>query len=603
MKRAINILRGIAKMLFPDALFREWPLMLTLCIMLAPFPCYFLVRAVMIPDLWLLSLSNVLYVLFFAYLCARTTVMFRNEWMRAAFKTAFYLAGGTLFMIQFVSLKFFNFGICPDLLVMMMQTNVHEAQGFMETFILPRIVWLILPAAVIVAVIVMLELFGGRISAAIARTTGRRIQTSVKMILAVGVIAGAVLTAPLTRIFAMDFGELRIWKGKFEYRTKNDFFDNTLLSTVYSLTFVCKGNDAFRDWENLQRDILTAQEEPQTRTDSLEIVFVMGESYIRSHSELYGYRHHTTPRQMQEKEKGNLTVWSYISSVAKSTDITISNVFNLNNYTEGEAWQSSAFFPAIFKKAGWPVYMYNNNTTGNNIANFVAHGIFSSDFIRTECFGTAVGSEEARYDCEMVSDAQAADHGGDSPRRLVLFHLQGQHVAFARCVPPGREKFTASDYGYRAEPWMTDTKRQMIADYDNATLANDSVMGMIYDHWRDRCAVVVYVSDHGEEVYDYRDSMGRINRNGNSLEDYIESYFMVPVTVWMSDRFMALYPEKAEAIREACTRSGSTDDTGHFLLGLAGIDTPYYRPERDIASAAYRPLRRLTTEGFHIDGE
>lgn len=78
---------------------------------------------------------------------------------------------------------------------------------------------------------------------------------------------------------------------------------------------------------------------------------------------------------------------------------------------------------------------------------------------------------------------------------------------------------------------------------------------------------------------------------------------MVPATVWMSPKFNELYPGKVDAIKKAASRRGSIDDIGHFILGLAEVSSPYYRPERDIASESYRPVRRLTTEGFYIDPE
>lgn len=40
-----------------------------------------------------------------------------------------------------------------------------------------------------------------------------------------------------------------------------------------------------------------------------------------------------------------------------------------------------------------------------------------------------------------------------------------------------------------------------------------------------------------------------------------------------------------------------------FMLIFCMMSAPYYRPERDIASESYRPVRRLTTEGFYIDPE
>ena len=43
-------------------------------------------------------------------------------------------------------------------------------------------------------------------------------------------------------------------------------------------------------------------------------------------------------------------------------------------------------------------------------------------------------------------------------------------------------------------------ERRIVADYDNAVRYNDRVVGEILDRCRTRDAVVVYLSDHGEDV-------------------------------------------------------------------------------------------------------
>lgn len=46
--------------------------------------------------------------------------------------------------------------------------------------------------------------------------------------------------------------------------------------------------------------------------------------------------------------------------------------------------------------------------------------------------------------------------------------------------------------------------RQAIAEYDNATCYNDALIGEVISHYRHANAVIVYLSDHGEETYDWR---------------------------------------------------------------------------------------------------
>lgn len=605
MGKITEILRKCGDILFPPALFREWPFMLIFCMMSAPFPCYFLIRAIYLPAVWFPALRDVLIVLFFAWICARVIVIFKRRWIRNSIKTLLYVLLLIQFLIFFVAFRYFNFGICPDLFVILLQTNAHEAKGFINTFLLPALPMLLAIIFLFSILVTVLECMNGRI-----RLMMHRLRHSSSLIHAGRVIcicciiAGAVFSYPIFRLLTLDYSGIRKGWGNSAlfFKGADSLVDNTLASCIYSIAFIYKGNKEYDKWEQAQWSIGESEGSEKLREDSLSVVFVLGESYIRSHSQLYGYNLPTAPSQSREMEQGNLIVFSDMSTVAKITDMVVSNTVNLSSVSYDESWQSSAFFPLVMKRAGWDIYYNDNNTTGKDIFNFMAHNIFTSDVIGKECFSGSIVSDSTRFDYDMVAESFAAHHER-AANNLHIYHLNGQHVPFKNGVPPGSERFTVADYRYRKEPWMDDERRQMIADYDNATLANDSVMGMIYNHFRDKNAVVVYVSDHGEEVYDYRDSMGRKNRTDNTMEQYIESFFMVPATVWMSPKFMELYPGKVDAIKKAATRRGSIDDIGHFILGLAEVSSPYYRPERDIASESYRPVRRLTTEGFYIDPE
>lgn len=57
--------------------------------------------------------------------------------------------------------------------------------------------------------------------------------------------------------------------------------------------------------------------------DSLNVVYVIGESYIKCHSQLYGYYLPTTPNLYQEKKKGNLFVFDNVVSPFNRTTLTM----------------------------------------------------------------------------------------------------------------------------------------------------------------------------------------------------------------------------------------------------------------------------------------
>ncbi|MCM1095559.1 MAG: sulfatase-like hydrolase/transferase [Terasakiella sp.] len=94
--------------------------------------------------------------------------------------------------------------------------------------------------------------------------------------------------------------------------------------------------------------------------DTLDIVLVIGESYARSHSQLYGYRLPTTPFQMEEALAGRSIVFDSVYSTARRTSPSLRALMSLSDEAAGEGWVDSVFWPLVFKRAGWEVVMLDN---------------------------------------------------------------------------------------------------------------------------------------------------------------------------------------------------------------------------------------------------
>ena len=148
---------------------------------------------------------------------------------------------------------------------------------------------------------------------------------------------------------------------------------------------------------------------------------------------------------------------------------------------------------------------------------------------------------------------------------------------------------------------MNDSRRQTIAEYDNATLYNDYVFESIVKQYENKNAVVIYFSDHGEEIYDYRDVLGRVGPDESMIGEFKASMFDVPFMIWMSDEFISQNPETVERIKAASALRGSTDCVGHTILGLAGFKSAPYKAEYDILSVDYKPFTRKTLENINYD--
>ncbi len=182
-------------------------------------------------------------------------------------------------------------------------------------------------------------------------------------------------------------------------------------------------------------------------------------------------------------------------------------------------------------------------------------------------------------------------------KQLTLYHLKGQHLWPSYPDTPEWNVFSPADIPNPGRPWLDSKRRQQIAGYDNATLFNDSVVSHIISRYRHTEAIVVYLSDHGEEIYDYRDAALRQPPAPGMMQEFLAHQFAIPFFIWMSDLYMQRHPAHANLIRRAALRPGSLADIANTFIGLGGISTPCYNPQRDILSPEFIPAPRLTNLG------
>ncbi|MBR5863261.1 MAG: sulfatase-like hydrolase/transferase [Alistipes sp.] len=182
--------------------------------------------------------------------------------------------------------------------------------------------------------------------------------------------------------------------------------------------------------------------------------------------------------------------------------------------------------------------------------------------------------------------------------KLVMFHLLGQHTEYKERYPGSETVFTKDDYQLRTD--LNDKQKEIVAHYDNATLYNDKVVSSIIDLFRDEDAIVIYLSDHGDEVYDYRDHYGRshepIITKGRAMHQY-----EVPFMIWVSDKYKETHPDIIKRIENSVDRPFMTDDLPHLMLDLAGIECEWFEPSRSLINDQYNVNRKRLLEDSKQD--
>ena len=333
--------------------------------------------------------------------------------------------------------------------------------------------------------------------------------------------------------------------------------------------------------------------------DSLNVVLVIGESFIKHHASLYGYELKTTPFLDRMQNDGQLYAFDNVVSPYNLTSLALRNMLFCNSLGDNESWHETLFFPMVFKRAGYNVMLWDNQLKMNKDAAFsfaLNSFLYNKEICRLSY--TQTNDKSFEYDAEIILDYARKTRSGNC--NFIIFHLMGQHVAYEERYPHQQpfEYFTADSIRNSAS-YMTSEKLQCVAEYDNATRYNDYVIKLIVDRFANQNAVIVYLSDHGEEVYDFRDSCGR--QHGALTKNLVRYQFEIPFMIWCSDRFRENYPELCSLIASSVHRPLMTDNLCHLLFHLAGIETQAYISSRDVISPDYKCPKRLINDKVEYD--
>lgn len=519
-----------------------------------------------------------------AYLIATFITFIKNKPFKWTFKVFNYIIFLSLGVTCFFLRINFDLEICPTCFVLLAETTGRESGEFIEQYILsPTVIPTLLVLLGSVIAIVLGEYFCRKDK---VRNWVKTRSASIRKYL------------PLVLLFVLVYGlcSTKIyWKVR-NAETPDDvrlmYAPTDPLSSIYtSLLTLHMMEENMEDAIEINKTVYETEDVFITEDEPLNIVLVIGESYIKCHSQLYGYYLQTTPNMQREQQEGRLFVFNDVISTSNATSVVMKNVFSCNNSGTGEQWYDFPAFLTIFKKAGYNVYFWDNQRDFDSMATYsFTLNSFLYDPELQKIMYTKTNDEVYTYDGGLVESFNENFDVASAKHNLILLHLQGQHLTPTSRFPQGEfERFTA-DSIKRDDSFLTYEMKEYIAGYDNATLYNDYVMDMVFDTFKESNTMVIYFSDHGEEVYDYRKQCGRDHGEINSMT--LRYQYEVPFMIWCSDTYMEKNPDVVNSIRQAVNRPFVNDNLSHMLFNIGGISTTYYREDFDLLSPNYRCEQR-----------
>ena len=525
-----------------------------------------------------------------AYLVVSLVTLTKSKIVKAVVYVIIYV----LFLTEIVLEWLFGMSISPNILALLAETNTRESQEFLESLFQKPQIWQVLLCFVgVLALNILAERYRQRVGQC---HPGRRLSRVLKGVAMILLAGGVIFHYNYVKLLQCDeMNQVDEWRS--HMRNPDDLVTKLFVSFY----------DMHISEQEMAKVIRLAEEVRATAqpedVDSLNIVFVIGESYIRDHAALYGYPLQTTPFLSKEQKEGRLFVFQDMVSPYNQTTRVIRNLLSCNSLGHREDWASAPPLTAVFKKNGFHVSLYDNQKNfdmGFVFAFSLNTYLYHPDIVKA-CYHETNDST-FEFDGQLVNYYRHRAQPQPSGRQLVMFHLLGQHVGFQYRYPPQYARFTADSISFRKEEWLTREMREEIAHYDNATLYNDDVLRQLISLYADQSTVVIYLSDHGEEVYDYRENMGRDDWNmGKDPRQVLRWQYMVPFVVWCSDKYANRHPENITLLRQAVRRPAMLDNVCQLLFHLSGLQTPYYHKDRDVLSPSYRCPKRLINESLDCD--
>lgn len=371
----------------------------------------------------------------------------------------------------------------------------------------------------------------------------------------------------------------------------NDSLDVPVVRVSRAATTSIENIQAF---EKLKNEAASDVEITENHSDTPYVVFILGESTNRARMHLYGYPLENTPNLDDLATKGELAVFRDTISPEAATVAVLRKLLTFADMDSSKPWYEYNNMIDVMKAAGYRTYWLSNQESSGiwgNVAQLFAGRSHYSRFTRLRESHEDNGIyDEALF--PLVDEALAQP----AAKNFYVIHLMGGHGLYYMRFPYIFSKFTADDV-----PSPQDTlsleKRTEIAQYENALFYNDFVVTSLMGKFADKDALVVYIPDHGEAVYDHGSFSGHVEEH--PTKETLE----VPMIFWASPAYKAHHPEKWQALQAAVNRPYMTDDFIHTLLDLLDIRTPEYDAKKSVINPAFTPRPHRMVQGHDYDTE
>ncbi len=361
-------------------------------------------------------------------------------------------------------------------------------------------------------------------------------------------------------IFFIDKYPYPIYKLSFNRRQAN-IFPFYILNSYFEYLVALRKIKQYemKFGSNLKFEIDTSN------TNIKNIVLIIGESLSRSHFNIYGYAKETTPLL---KKRDDVVWFNNVISPSTYTSSSILSALTFGNSIDDEQSYALPSLIDIMKKAGYRTYAISNQWvfgTYDDLPSAIMKRAEKTLFLRAY----------NRHD-EALIDPYKNILYNNKEKKFIILHMIASHFNYKDRYPPEFSFFNDNK----------DKIQNTINQYDNSIRYVDYVVNSTLQilSQKNESSIAIFFSDHGEEVYDFRNLCGHHHA--------LASKFMyeIPFGIFLSKEFIKKYPTFKNKISGYINRKFSTSNLIHTVLDLAQIKVPFFEPSKSLINNKYKEL-------------
>jgi glucan phosphoethanolaminetransferase (alkaline phosphatase superfamily) len=456
------------------------------------------------------------------------------------------------------------FGVPPgfELVAFVMQTNAREAREAIHPFLIYLVPFVIS--------FISLYLFS------VCYLAPQRIPLR---------IAGWVSAVSFTLLLAITFYVNALFYKSASEINKYDL----VLKYEYPVTLLSGLNDAriflnrnhLRKAENFS---FRAVKQDSLRERQVHVL-IIGESSRFDRWQINGYNRETSPGLASEE---NLITYSDVVAGAHYTWVSVPQIITRANPDNYDAQYREKSILAAFKEAGFKTFWLSNQSDQDMFwsGSIILHARTADVYSFSPTYSPNLEFENI-YDGRLLPILDSILLRDDRNLFIVL-HTMGSHWEYSRRYPPEFDVFQPSGYTQSINPPDALHRDAILNSYDNSILYADHFIHSVITSVKTRAdvAVVTYISDHGEDLFD---------RDPGQMDFHFRpsaATLRVPLFVWTSASYNNIFPQKRRNLEANRSEKIGTENIFYTLLDIANIRTESFDSTKSFANGYFLPSQQ-----------